>query len=132
GTPDAVLRLFHEPRDADYKQLAARYRKLLHALERKSAAAAARVQEELARLSKDHQRVRDIDFFDAPGGAEEIDVTDTLVILGQARQLLLDAGGGRRRLALEGVQQLAVAGGQLLVVGVARLVEQAQHGVRRP
>jgi hypothetical protein len=63
-----VLRLFHEPRDADYKQLAARYRKLLPALERKTAGA--RVQDELARLAKDHRRVRDIDFFDAPGGAE--------------------------------------------------------------
>jgi len=68
--PADVLRLFHEPRDVDYQQLAARYRKLLQALERKSAAAGARVQEELARVSKDHQRVRDVDFFDAPGGAE--------------------------------------------------------------
>ena len=67
-TEAEVLRLFHEPRDADYKHLAARYRKALQALERKSAGA--RVQEELARLARDHQRVRDIDFFDAPGGAE--------------------------------------------------------------
>jgi hypothetical protein len=28
------------------------------------------VQEELARLAKDHQRIRDIDFFEARGGAE--------------------------------------------------------------
>ena len=48
----------------------ARYRKVLARLDRKSAAASARVQEELARLAKDHQRIRDIDFFDAPGGAE--------------------------------------------------------------
>jgi hypothetical protein len=68
-SPD-VLRLFHEPRDQDYKQLAARYRKLLQSLDKKSAAKSARVQEELARLTKDHQRLRDIDFFDAPGGAE--------------------------------------------------------------
>ncbi|PYM28160.1 MAG: hypothetical protein DMD78_00775 [Candidatus Rokuibacteriota bacterium] len=65
-----VLRLFHEPRDQDYRHLATRYRKLLQGLDRKSAAASARVQEELARLTKDHRRVRDIDFFDAPGGAE--------------------------------------------------------------
>src|SRR5205085_2450318 len=39
-------------------------------LERKSAAAGARVQGELVRLAKDYRRVRDIDFFDAPGGAE--------------------------------------------------------------
>lgn len=65
-----VVRLFHEPRDEDYKQLASRYRKLLQGLDRKSAAARRRVQEQLARLAKDHQRIRDIDFFDAPGGAE--------------------------------------------------------------
>jgi hypothetical protein len=65
-----VRRLFHEPRDKDYRQLAVRYRKALQGLDRKSSAASARVQEGLARLAKDHQRIRDIDFFDAPGGAE--------------------------------------------------------------
>jgi hypothetical protein len=66
-----VLRLFHEARDQDYKQLAARYRKLLQEVERaKSDAARARIHEGVTRLAKDHQRVRDIDFFDAPGGAE--------------------------------------------------------------
>jgi hypothetical protein len=64
-----VLRLFHEPRDQEYRQLAARYRKVLQGgLDRKSPSR--RVLDELARLAKDHQRVRDIDFFDAPGGAE--------------------------------------------------------------
>lgn len=65
-----VLRMFHEPRDQEYRQLAVRYRKVLQSLERKSKAGSARVQEELTRLAKDHQRIRDIDFFDAPGGAE--------------------------------------------------------------
>src|SRR5919197_387105 len=65
-----VLRPFHEPRDQDYRHLAARYRKVLQSLERKGAATSARVQDELARLAKDHQRIRDIDFFDAAGGAE--------------------------------------------------------------
>lgn len=69
--PAEVLRLFHAPRDQDYKQLAARYRKLLQSLDRnKTAATSARVHDELARLSKEHQRIRDIDFFGAPGGAE--------------------------------------------------------------
>ena len=67
--PD-VLRLFHAPRDADYRHLAGRYRKLLQAPARKSAAASKRVHEELVRLQKEHQRIRDIDFFGAPGGAE--------------------------------------------------------------
>ena len=69
-THEDVLRLFHEPRDQDYRQLAARYRKLLQSLDKKSAAKSARIQEELARLTKDHQRIRDIDFFEARGGAE--------------------------------------------------------------
>jgi hypothetical protein len=62
--------MFHEPRDQDYRHLAVRYRKLLQGLDRKTAAKSARIQEELVRLAKDHQRIRDIDFFDAPGGAE--------------------------------------------------------------
>jgi hypothetical protein len=69
-TDDDVLRLFHEPRNADYRQLATRYRQLLQSLDRKSEAAQARARAALLRLQKDHQRIRDIDFFDAPGGAE--------------------------------------------------------------
>ena len=76
-TPEAVRRLFHEPRDQEYRQLAvryrklaARYRKILQAFDRKSAAKSPRAQEEIARLAKDHQRIRDIDFLDAPAGAE--------------------------------------------------------------
>ena len=65
-----MRRLFHEPRDQDYRQLATRYRKVLQSLDRKSAASGARAAEELARLTRDHQRIRDIDFFGAPGGAE--------------------------------------------------------------
>jgi hypothetical protein len=69
-TPEQVARLFHEPRDHDYRQLAVRYRKVLQRLDRKSTARSPRTQDELARLAKDHQRIRDIDFMDAPGGAE--------------------------------------------------------------
>jgi hypothetical protein len=64
-----VLQLFHEPRDRDYRQLAVRYRKLLQSLDKKKARSA-RTHEELGKLSKDHQRIRDIDFLGAPGGAE--------------------------------------------------------------
>jgi hypothetical protein len=70
ASPADVLGLFHEPRDRDYKHLAACYRKLLQSLDRKTAAASSRVHDELARLSKEHQRIREIDFFSAPGGAE--------------------------------------------------------------
>jgi hypothetical protein len=65
-----VLRLFHEPRDADYRAMAVRYRTLLQAVDRKSAAGSARVRDELGRLAKEHQRIHEIDFFGAPGGAE--------------------------------------------------------------
>src|SRR5947209_20364108 len=43
-SPADVLRLFHEPRDQDYRHLAVRYRKVLQRLDRKSAATKARVQ----------------------------------------------------------------------------------------
>lgn len=67
-SPGDVLRLFHEPRDREYRQLALRYRRLLQGPEGK--AISPKMHEKLARLSKDHQRIRSIDFFDAPGGAE--------------------------------------------------------------
>ena len=69
-TAAELRRLFHEPRDQEYRQLAARYRKVLQGLDRKSAAKGTRFAVELTRLAKDHQRVRDLDFFEAPGGAE--------------------------------------------------------------
>ncbi|PYO02807.1 MAG: hypothetical protein DMD91_02580 [Candidatus Rokuibacteriota bacterium] len=69
-SPEDVQRMLHEPRDEDYRQLAARYRKVLQSLDKKSAVKSARVQEEMTRLAKEHRRIRDIDFFDAPGGAE--------------------------------------------------------------
>ena len=78
--PGDVLRLFHEPRDRDYRQLAVRYRKMLQRLDKKSEATRGRVDDELARISKDHQRIRDIDFFDAPGGAEVRRVEETIAM----------------------------------------------------
>src|SRR5262245_61086828 len=64
-SPSEVVRLFQEPRDQDYRRLAVRYRKVLQSLDRKSDAKNARLQEELTRLAKDHERIRDVDFFDA-------------------------------------------------------------------
>ena len=79
-THEDVQRLFHEPRDQDYRQLAVRYRKVLQSLDKKSAAKSARVQDELVRLAKDHQRVRDIDFFEARGGAEVRRLEETIAM----------------------------------------------------
>src|SRR5512144_902093 len=42
-----LRRLFHEPRDQEYRQLAARYRKVLQGLDRKSAAKSPRIQTDL-------------------------------------------------------------------------------------
>jgi hypothetical protein len=55
-----VVRLFHEARNADYAALTDRYRKL-------GSAKRPRAAEELARLSRELDRLVDIDFFDAPG-----------------------------------------------------------------
>jgi hypothetical protein len=77
---DDVLQLFRDPRDGDYRHLAVRYRRVLQRLDRKSEVNSARVQEELARLAKDHQRIRDIDFFDAPGGAEVRRLEETIAM----------------------------------------------------
>ena len=65
-----IVRLFHEARDPEYRQLATRYRKLMQTLERKSAAANARVDRDLSQLQKDFEKLRELDFFDAPGRAE--------------------------------------------------------------
>jgi hypothetical protein len=67
-SPGEVLKLFHEPRDREYRQLAVRYRRLLQGLEGKELRP--QTHERLVRLAKDHRRIRDIDFFDSPGGAE--------------------------------------------------------------
>ena len=67
---EGAFRLHAEDRTFGPGVLAVRYRKVLQSLDRKSAAKSTRVRDELARLAKDHQRIRDIDFFDARGGAE--------------------------------------------------------------
>ncbi len=65
---DDVIRLFHGARDDDYRRLAERYRRLLRDLDRKAkGATAARRSDELARLARELERLREIDFFDAPG-----------------------------------------------------------------
>ena len=53
------------------------------------------------------------------------------MVLGQPRQLVVDAGAGCRRLPVEALQHLAVADGELPVVPVARVVEQPADIVGR-
>ena len=65
-----VIQLFHEARNADYRRLGGRYRKLLQNLDRKSAASNPRVLAELAQLQREYEKLRELDFFEAPEGAE--------------------------------------------------------------
>jgi hypothetical protein len=63
-----VVRRFREARDADYRALTERYRRLRRALDR--GGRGRRTREEAERLARELDRLRDIDFFDAPAGAE--------------------------------------------------------------
>ena len=69
-TSGEIVQLFHEARNADYRRLGGRYRKLLQGLDRKSAASNPRVLAELAQLQRDYEKLHDLDFFEAPEGAE--------------------------------------------------------------
>ena len=69
-SPQDVIRLFHEAREPEFRRLAGRYRKLLLSLDRKSETTRPRVQAELAQLEKEYEKLHEIDFFDAPTGAE--------------------------------------------------------------
>src|SRR3984893_1946341 len=65
-----VVQLFHEARNSDYRRLGGRYRKLLQSLDRKSAATNPRVLAELTQLQRDYEKLHELDFFEAPEGAE--------------------------------------------------------------
>jgi len=66
-----LVRLFHQAREADYRALAARYRASLRMVGRRAGGAAAgRAADELGRLGRELDRVRALDFFDAPAFRE--------------------------------------------------------------
>jgi hypothetical protein len=69
-SPQDVVHLFYEAREPEFRRLAGRYRKLLQNLDRKSAATSQRVQVELAQLEREYEKLHELDFFDAPAGAE--------------------------------------------------------------
>lgn len=76
---DDVIRLFHKARDRGYRPLAERYRKLLPSLDRKATGAtASRRDEELARLARELERLRETDFFDAPSYQEVKRLKETI------------------------------------------------------
>ena len=66
-----IIRLFHEARDPEYRQLATRYRKVtpgpraeVRRRERSGSTGTC------PSLTKDFEQIRELDFFDAPGRAE--------------------------------------------------------------
>lgn len=67
---EEIVRRFREARDPDYGALTERYRRLLRALERQRGEPPRRAREEAARLAREHARLRDVDYFEAPAGAE--------------------------------------------------------------
>jgi len=77
--PAEVIRLFQTARNREYTGLAERYRRLLRGLERKpSPRRTAPSGEALERLSKEFDRIREIDFFDAPGSREVLRLKETV------------------------------------------------------
>jgi hypothetical protein len=77
--PAELIRLFQEARDREYAALAERYRRLLRGLERKASARRAPPRgEALERLSRELGRLREIDFFDAPGASEVLRLKETV------------------------------------------------------
>jgi len=64
---DEIVRRFREARDADYRALTERYRRLLRTAERSRGL---RAVDEAARLGRELGRLREIDYFDAPAGRE--------------------------------------------------------------
>ena len=99
-----VVRLFQQVRDQDYRTLVERYRKLARGLDRKTPVrSTSRRNEELTRLARELERIREIDFFDAPGYHEAKRLQETIEMRlhpGQAdtpaADLPMDALKGRR------------------------------------
>ena len=74
-----VIRIFRDARDRDYQDLGRRLRKLLQSLDRRATpAVAARREAELARLVRELEHVREIDFFEAPGAREVERLRETI------------------------------------------------------
>ncbi len=72
---DEIVRRFREARDADYRALTERYRRLLRTAERSRGL---RAVDEAARLGRELGRLREIDYFDAPAGRETARVKEQL------------------------------------------------------
>ncbi len=100
-----VIRLFQQLRDQDYRVLVERYRKMARGLDRKTPPHSTnRRNEDLARLARELERIREIDFFDAPGYHEAKRLQETIEMRLHPRQagapteadLPMDSLRGRR------------------------------------
>jgi hypothetical protein len=100
-----IVRRFQEARAQDYRELATRYRKLARGLEgRASTRSRERRGDELARLAREVERVREVDFFEAPGGEEVKRLQETIAMrvhppapaTAPGAEVPLDALRGRR------------------------------------
>jgi hypothetical protein len=102
-TQEEVMRRFQDARSHDYRTLAARYRQIAQGLERKTRRLSpARHQEALARLGRDFERVKEIDFFGAPGHDEVKRLRETVEM--RLHPAGAVAGTAQTRVALEALK----------------------------
>ena len=80
-TPAEVIRIFQEARNQEYRALAARYQAVFRSLDRRTRTrSTAQREEALARLTKEVERVRAIDFFDAPGYQDVVRLREMIAL----------------------------------------------------
>ena len=80
-TPEDVVRLFQEARNQEYRALATRYQALAQRLDRRTRGrSVAHRDEALARLVREVDRVRAIDFFDAPSYHDVVRAQDLIAL----------------------------------------------------
>ena len=80
-TPADVVRLFQEARNQEYRGLAAQYQALAQRLDRRTRGRRRTHRDEaLARLAKEVDRIRAIDFFDAPGYQDVVRLRDRIAL----------------------------------------------------
>lgn len=78
-TDDEIVRRFHEARAADYRGLLTRYQRLLRALDHtRPGRPHARTGDDPRRLARELARVRAIDYFDAPAGADVVRMKEAI------------------------------------------------------
>ena len=78
-TNEEIVRRFRAARDADYRTLTERYRRLLRTAEgRPRPGRRARLHEEAGRLGREFARLREIDYFGATAGAEALRAKEAL------------------------------------------------------